>query len=148
MRCEKQREGGLSHKEDTVHVDEHDPSEVFFGGTGYVANESYAGVIDEDVEARDVRERSGDGDRARDVHCNSRGVRQLGGECLGGEKIDVSNEDVSTGAREFASGGGTDATGPAGNQGDLIFQVKGISHRLKLSIGLHEKDTSFYVKGF
>ena len=131
VRCEEQREGSLGDEEDAMHVDEHDTSEVFFGGAGDVADEAYAGVVDEDVEARDVREGSGDGGGVRDVHCNGCSVRQLGGEGLGRGEIEVGNEDVGTSAREFTSGGGTDAAGSSGDESDLIFQVKGISHRLK-----------------
>ncbi len=79
---------------------------------------------------------------AGDVHRDGGGAGQLGGERLGACEVDVGQQDVGAGAGEFAGGGGADAAGGAGDKGDLVFQVKDISHRLKCHAIL-EKDTAF-----
>ena len=63
-----------------------------------------------------------------DVHRDGFGVGEFGGERLGGGEVEVGDEDVGSGAGEFAGGGGSDAAGASGDECDLVFQVKDISH--------------------
>jgi len=74
-----------------VDINAHNAGEVFFGGVGDVADETDAGVIDEDVEVFDVLDGGGDRSGVGDVHRDGFGVGKFGCEGLSGSEVEVGD---------------------------------------------------------
>ena len=123
---EDQRECGLGDEEDGVDIDTQDADEFLFGGVSDVADEADAGVVDKDIERGNSAEGARDGGRVGDVHLDGFCVGELGGKGLGGGEVEVRDEDVSSGAGEFAASCSADAAGTSGDKGGLSVQVKGV----------------------
>ena len=84
-----------------------------------------AGVVDEDIEARELGDGGGDGCGAGDVELEGvgRGTDGLG-EGFGGGEIEVGDPDGCAGTGEFLDGGFADAACAAGDEGVPVVETE------------------------
>ena len=76
-----------------------------------------AGVVDEDVEAAELRDGGGDGVGAGDIEVEGAAQSRVDrARASAAAKIDVGDPDEGAGANEFFDGGFADAAGAAGDE--------------------------------
>ena len=125
--------GGLRAQERALQVDPQHPVEVLFGQVEELGGVDDAGVVDEDVDATEVRDGVVDQRFARGpvadvgllVERIAAGGRDRLHDGTAADFVDVGDDDARTGLGEGAGAGRADALRCAGHDGDAISKLHG-----------------------
>src|ERR1700754_65530 len=120
----------LCNKVQTTHVHPKDTIEVGGFRLLYSADETYSGIIDEDVQPVDSFNSPANGGFVGDVEDAIRGAGQFGGETLGARFVDINDDDSRARRRQHSRRLFADSACSAGHERRSSVNSKRFIHRV------------------
>ena len=130
-RLQQLRHGSLR---DEIHAfDVHFEETLEVEGFGFLeaADQSYSGVVDKYVEARERGEGRFHCRPIRNVQCENRRAGELPGHRFGARAIDIGDRDNRSSRRKRPAGSFADPTGAPGHQGRASVQTEWRTHHVR-----------------